>query len=280
MNFMEKIIATDLDGTLFYPKDKIHMIAKKNLFFIQSFIDNGGKVVLVSGRSLNYGLKVEKVIDRNVDIIAYNGSCIYSNKKIVFSKSLDNKIAKSIIEDILTSFRVIGVAIFCDDGIYIKTRHSLKILMPLIKIYLYMQGVLAEDIHLDIKKYDTAIDNKPIYKILVLFGLTNGAKKRAMESNKILRNTYDNIESAWSSLCIEITSKGIEKGVAINKYVELNKLDKDSIYVVGDSGNDISMFKNYYEHSFAMSHAPNAVKKYAKYNLDKYEDLSRYIYEK
>ena len=48
---MGKIIATDLDGTLFYPKDKNEMIYKPNLFFLQSFIDDGGKVILISGRS-------------------------------------------------------------------------------------------------------------------------------------------------------------------------------------------------------------------------------------
>lgn len=57
---MNKIIATDLDGTLFYPKDRINIICKENLFFIQSFIDNGGKLVIVSGRSLLYGKKFKK----------------------------------------------------------------------------------------------------------------------------------------------------------------------------------------------------------------------------
>ena len=57
--------------------------------------------------------------------------------------------------------------------------------------------------------------------------------------------------------------------------------EKDSeIYVVGDSGNDISLFKAYPKNSFCMGHAPDAVKKYAKYTIEKFEDLSRYIFEK
>ena len=49
-----KILATDLDGTLFYPKDKKEMICKENLTFIRDFIDQGNKLVIVTGRSLAY----------------------------------------------------------------------------------------------------------------------------------------------------------------------------------------------------------------------------------
>ena len=59
---MEKIIATDLDGTLFYPKDTKEMISKPNLFFLQNFIDNGGKTILISGRSHLYCQKTVKKI--------------------------------------------------------------------------------------------------------------------------------------------------------------------------------------------------------------------------
>lgn len=277
---MNKVLITDLDGTLFYPKDRIHMIAKKNLFFCQSFIDNGGKLVIASGRSLAYGKKVEKVLNRKIDIIAYNGSSIYSNHKLIFSEKLKNEDAETIIEDIFSSYRVLGVAIFCDDGLYMKTKAKLKGVALLTKFYFKMQGVLAEDMHFEKEKYEDAIKNKNIYKVLILFGIMPGSKKRAMESNKIIRSTYENIESSWSSTVIEITQKNISKGNAISKYCEINKINKEDIYVVGDSGNDISMFKNFHENSFAMSHAPKIVKKYAKYSLDKYEDLSRYIYEK
>lgn len=51
---MSKLIATDLDGTLFYPKKRIKMISKKSLNFLRQHIDNGGKLVLVSGRNSEY----------------------------------------------------------------------------------------------------------------------------------------------------------------------------------------------------------------------------------
>ncbi len=275
---IKKVIATDLDGTLFYPKDHKNMICPANLFFIQSFIDNGGKVIIVSGRSLAYGLKVEKKIGRDVDIVSFNGACIYQNKKIIFSKEISKEEVKSIISDVLSSYKCLAVAIFTDSGIYVHSKKDSKIILGLSKLYFKWQGVLAEKINFNNQKYEKVIETERVYKILIFFGITKGARKRAMETNKIIRNTYDNVESSWSGACIEITYRNINKGEAIKNYCELNNILKDDVYVVGDSGNDISMFKEFHERSFAMSHAPKSVKKYAKYSLDKYEDLSRYIY--
>ena len=275
---VKKVVATDLDGTLFYPKDHKNMICPANLFFIQSFIDNGGKVIIVSGRSLAYGIKVEKRIGRDVDIVSFNGACIYQNKKVIFSKEISREEVKSIINDVLASYKCLAVAIFTDSGIYVHSKKDSKIILGLSKIYFKWQGVLAEKINFSNQKYQKVLESERIYKILIFFGITKGARNRAMETNKIIRNTYENVESSWSGACIEITYRNINKGEAIKKYCELNHLKKEDIYVVGDSGNDITMFKEFHEHSFAMSHAPKSVKKYAKYSLDKYEDLSRYIY--
>ena len=275
---VKKVIATDLDGTLFYPKDHKNMICPANLFFIQSFIDNGGKVIIVSGRSLAYGIKVEKRIGRDVDIVSFNGACIYQNKKVIFSKEISREEVKSIINDVLASYKCLAVAIFTDSGIYVHSKKDSKIILGLSKIYFEWQGVLAEKINFSNQKYQKVLESERVYKILIFFGITKGARNRAMETNKIIRNTYENVESSWSGACIETTYRNINKGEAIKKYCELNHLKKEDIYVVGDSGNDITMFKEFHEHSFAMSHAPKSVKKYAKYSLDKYEDLSRYIY--
>ena len=101
---MAKILATDLDGTLFYPKDNIGMISKPNLFFIQSFIDNGGKVVLISGRSHSYIKKVINRIGRPCAGISYNGGCVYDGEKLVRSKAIPNDEANEIIEKALALY--------------------------------------------------------------------------------------------------------------------------------------------------------------------------------
>ena len=48
---MAKILVTDLDGTLFYPKKRLGLIGKENLSFLREWVDSGNKLVLASGRN-------------------------------------------------------------------------------------------------------------------------------------------------------------------------------------------------------------------------------------
>ena len=100
-----KIIATDLDGTLFYPKDKIEMISPKNLYFLQNFIDEGNKVVIISGRSIDFGKKVINKIGRDCSIIGFNGTCVYSDNQFIEKKTMPNELVKEFIDDTFQTFK-------------------------------------------------------------------------------------------------------------------------------------------------------------------------------
>lgn len=115
---------------------------------------------------------------------------------------------------------------------------------------------------------------------MFMIGLTKKKQRQARDINRILRNAYDNLESAWSNQVIEVTSSGSSKGEAIKEFCELKGINKDEVAVVGDSGNDITMFKEFPENSFCMEHGPETVHKYAKYTIVKFEDLSRYLSKK
>ena len=69
---MQKVLAIDLDGTLLYPYSFRHKVSKKNVKFLQRWIDAGNRVVLVSSRDAKFLREVEKEIERPVDVIAPN----------------------------------------------------------------------------------------------------------------------------------------------------------------------------------------------------------------
>ena len=79
---MKKVIATDLDGTLFYPRAKVNMIPKKNIVFLREYIEQGGRVVLVSGRSHHYAQKVSAKIGYPVDVLGANSAYIAINGEV------------------------------------------------------------------------------------------------------------------------------------------------------------------------------------------------------
>ena len=88
MNAQGKVIATDLDGTLFYPKKRFRMINSGNKIFLRKFIDQGGKVVLVSGRNVNYLEKTKRRLKRPVDFAGCNGAFIKVDD--TFIKNIDH----------------------------------------------------------------------------------------------------------------------------------------------------------------------------------------------
>jgi Cof subfamily protein (haloacid dehalogenase superfamily) len=276
---MIKAIATDLDGTLFYPKEKKKMICEANLFLLQQFADKGGKICLVSGRSIEYGKKVINKINRDCTVIGFNGSVIYSGGKIVFEEKIKNEEAKEIINNCYETFKNIGVMIMTDKGIFVHVNGFKHIGKFIFKIYKNHQKIYAEDMHYGEDAYKEEIDSGHIYKIMLAFGFSNKAKKKACAVNKILRSAYENLESSWSEQVVEVTPKGCNKASGVVDYIKYAGLKEDEIAVVGDSGNDISMFKKFYSNSFCMARAAKVVKKYAKYEIDTFKDLGRYIFK-
>ena len=234
-----KILATDLDGTLFYPKDKKEMICKENLTFVRDFIDQGNKLVIVTGRSLAYGKQVARRINRNVTLVCYNGAIINEDDVDIYDFSIPNNLAKDIINQGFESGKIKGAFIMTENGVFVRTRSNNILFRRISEIFYESQKVYAEKFNIDPKSYEYELN----------FGKA-----------------------------IEITNRQCSKGNAILKYICIKGLSKEDVYVVGDSGNDISMFKEFKENSFCMSHAQRAVKKYAHNIIDKFTDLKMWLF--
>ena len=277
---MRKVIATDLDGTLFYPKDKRAIIKKENLYFLQSFIDNGGELILISGRSFEYIKRVIKLIDRKVSVVAYNGAVIYDGENIVESHPLDNKVCEDMINECFKPYKCHGIFLMSEKGLAVHLIFNNKFIRWLYTFYYKSLKNLAESLLPSDEDYWHELREGTIYKFMFFFGVGKAMEKRAQRATSIFREKYKNVECNWSNNVIEVTDHGVQKADALRRLCERLGYKDDEVYVVGDSGNDISMFKAYPEHSFCMGQAYPSVKKYAKYTIDKFEELSRYIYEK
>lgn len=274
---MRKIIATDLDGTLFYPKDNVNIIKKENLFFLQSFIDNGGEVILITGRSYQYCKKVIDLIGRKVSVIAYNGACIFDGEKVIRQKKLENEVCKKMIDEVFAIYKNPGIFLMSETGLSVHLKHNSSFVRWLYTLWYRSQKNLAENLLDGEKSYQQELNHGDVYKFMFYFGLGKRKRMKAKEACSILREEYDNVECNWSDNVIEVTSAGTQKAESLKFLCQHLGYKDEEIYVVGDSGNDISMFKAFPENSFCMNHSHPSVKKYAKYTIDKFKDLSRYI---
>ena len=97
---MGKLLAIDLDGTLFYPKRKRKCICKKNVLFLRKWIDAGNKVVLVTSRSTQFTEKLKDEIKRPVDFITCCSSQIIVGGQMLYEKSMPREKLKKIVAHI------------------------------------------------------------------------------------------------------------------------------------------------------------------------------------
>ncbi len=119
MKFDNKMIVTDLDGTLF---DDNCMIPERNLDAISYFKENGGYFTFATGRSHTV-IAPEMFKLPNVPIICCNGAYTYDHE--IGKKHNEICIApgpaSAIIKIVLTSFPEVGVKVTAGDRYYMIT---------------------------------------------------------------------------------------------------------------------------------------------------------------
>ena len=97
---MKKLLAVDLDGTLFYPQRRFALMTRKNLKFLKDFIADGNEVIVATGRNCRMLKKIEKKQGTKLTMIGCKGSFTRTDDKFLASYPLDSKKAAYIfVED-------------------------------------------------------------------------------------------------------------------------------------------------------------------------------------
>ena len=274
---MQKVLAVDLDGTLLYPYSFRHKVSRKNVKFLQHWIDAGNRLVLVSSRDPKFLRSLEDEIQRPFDVIAGIGAHIEIDGKVVKHVSIDNEALKRTIDFLDKEYHPLAYLLTTTEHPLIIRNNSITS-RALSWIYWFrwiLQGKAREKYIINNKMFDSEVENGDIMKVMTFFGYGKSKKKTTKEINKVIREKCPDIESSWTRIVNEITPAGCSKGASVDYYCKYLKINPSDVYVVGDSGNDITMFNLYNENSYVMSKAYPSVKKYAKhvirrvYKLDK-----------
>ena len=281
---MIKVLATDLDGTLFYPKRKISLISGKNKKFLRKFVKEGKKVILVTGRNQNVSSKVAKKIGSKLNLIGCNGGIIIENGQIIKENCISHDIAKKIYYSNKDDKKILIWMIFTSDGkMYLQQKNCNLIYRLFAAIGISTQFAYREKYTIGEKKLEAMIDdeNSHIIKIMPCYGIRKRCRVIAQKATEEFIKEYGDIsEAVWSNTAVEIMAKGTNKASSLKLITDDMGVNDDEIAVVGDSGNDISLFKEYYNNSFVMSKAPDAIKKEAKYEVNSVSDIEKFINEK
>lgn len=276
---MGKLLATDLDGTLFYPKQIKRCIPKKNVKFLRDWIDAGNELVLVTSRSHQFTTRLEKEIDRPCNFINCTSSQIIHNGEMIRSEYMDKEGLKAAIDFLQEHVKPIAYLMTTKDYPMIirNNGHASKFILYLYKLYWIFQFKYREQYIMDNDLFDKEIEKGEVYKVMVFYGFKKTNKKFSKELNKLLRDKYPSLESSWTAIVNEITPLNCTKGQGLEYYCELTNTKKEDVIVIGDSGNDITMFNKFHENSYCMSHAYPSVKKYAKHVVSRVFKLRKYV---
>lgn len=227
MKYTNKILLSDMDGTLLDSNSKISL---KNKKAIQYFTNNGGKFGIATGRSQLNSVNFLQEVHINSPCILYNGGALYdftSNEFIVLNL-LPELPLLSFIRYCLKEMHNVMVQIYSTDMCYFVSKKALAN-PEVVAGHQPCQFVQIEDV----------ID-KPWIKIL-FSGNKNDLK--LVEKIMFQFDITDKINRVFTSeIYLEILPQGISKGSML-EMLRKTVGDDCKIYAVGDYNNDIEMIQ-------------------------------------
>lgn len=279
---MIKAVATDLDGTLFYPRKKKRLLSKANRQFVQNVLGKGKEVILVTGRNYNAAQKVEKAIkmDKSLSVVACDGAVIMHQDEILKEEYLTGQEALELYEELSKDKHIKSWMFFCNTQIMLVEPSGLNLFEKIAGIIgLNTQGAYSEPFIVGKKKIIKYLQNPEVrvYKIMPWYGYRKISDIRARDASINWTKQYGHkYEFAWTHDAVEIMKYGVNKADSLKELLKILGIENDEVLVVGDSGNDVPLFKAF-KNSFVMAHAPEEIKKEAKIVVESVADLKDYI---
>jgi HAD superfamily hydrolase (TIGR01484 family) len=216
---MSKLIAIDLDGTLFYPKKRIKLVSKENIRFLKWAKANGHEVVFVTSRNRQFVEKVLKEIDLDIDFVCRNGCVVVHDHQVI----LDKVMAKEDVQKV-TSFiqqrhqRYMFSIDTKESSNIVFTSAYIWYLNIMYRMYYFLQGRYREDFDKNNSRFEKEMkQSSTIQRLLIYFGLGKKANKLALEESHVLKHQFPKLEIAWINGLIEVASLGTNKGQSLTK---------------------------------------------------------------
>lgn len=242
---MIKLIATDMDGTLL---DENGHLPEGFTEILDRLRKKDIKLIVASGRpyytlQTNFG-----PMSRYLSYICDNGALVVDNNEVIYKSVID----KSLVKDILT----------------ISKSNKENVTVLCCANYAYIESCSDEYLN-EVKKYYTNLE-----VVDDLFTVDDDILKVTIcnleNSSETLNNVFkpkfsDELNVVGSGkLWIDITNKGVNKGLALKKLMDADNISREETMALGDYYNDIEMLQEA-DYSFVMENAPEDMRQYGKY---------------
>lgn len=249
-----RFLASDLDGTLV----DFNEIIQENLDGIKKLKESGNKFIISTGRSRS-GIK--KLLEKyNLDydyMLLGNGALVLDKdgNKIV-DEWIPSNILKKVVESFYKSSNTLIYVDSKDGNMLIDNPKVDK--SGIEKMLSYFDKIITLD---EFKDFNEDV------RILSIFSVNKDESIVIDIQEKINKQFKETINVFRNNVFLDIVPAGCSKGNGLLKVLELENEDVSSLYTIGDSHNDISMF-NITENSYSFNRVDDDIKEHANNLVD------------
>ena len=263
---MKKLLASDVDGTL-YVDDKIH---DKSVEYIKKFRENGHAFLLCTGR--NFGGIKYLVEEYDIEADGYvlcNGSVVLDkNLNVIYSEEIEYSTIKKVFEDSKNKNEY---------NFYFADEENLYIIDGY-----YNNPILKVD-GMEKKWNVIRISEEEFYKnrytanIIGIEVIDKSIEKTEKKIKAIDSKLGDEVTAYRNKYFIDIVPKDASKAEGISKVLDTYGVKDEDVFVIGDSWNDLSMFRKYNKNSYTFSYAEEELKPHASNVVDAFHNCLEVI---
>jgi len=250
-----KLIATDLDGTLFGSKG---MIPGDNIVAVAQAMAAGIPVVPCSGRcpvDLSYVLRQ---LGQDTPMIAFNGAVITlpGQKEPVYRQPMPRQLLESVAEVCLKHDAFTNICTVGTRYVIPASHHLERALAQQKSMGLHGVKVVLID------RFDEITEDEKQSCLKILTSIKDEKRMAALRKDiEALPMDMTTSASWWDN--VEIMAPGVNKGQGILRLCQILSISPDEVMVLGDAENDLPMFR-VAGFPVAMGNGMDCVKKLAK----------------
>ena len=252
---MIKLVATDIDGTIFIPEKEFTSGVKT---CIKKLSSAGIKVVLVTGRMNAAATKIAQNLGLDTPVVSYQGGLVVENGKKLYERYLSEEQTKRILDWAGVNGENIHINLYNDDILYSES--------DCYEVQRYCNNLHTER---TIKSF-SEIKKDKINKLLAI---DYSNPERISRYEKELQEVFPDLYIVKSTpYFLEFSNPEASKRAAVEFLQNYWGLEKDEILTIGDQNNDIALLQAG-GIKVAMGNATEELKAIADYITDSvYED--------
>lgn len=225
-----KLLALDLDGTLFNTKKEVSLENKEALKAVR---EKGIKVVITTGRPLKaieHLLEELDLLSKDNYLITFNGGLVQKTTGEILEKSA---LSRKQVETIQTEMEhlALPVDVLSDGIVYSISNQNNHSLYPIANPMLTFREI-------------DGLPQLPLDTIYNKVVIVCDADFLDQQIEKIPTYFYEKFEVFKSrDIILEIMPKGVHKAVGLNLLIKHLAIDQSEVMAMGDEENDLSMLE-------------------------------------